>query len=96
MAIKLIFKCLHILSCECEFVISMLIHDNLQLNFHGGNTAWKITVRCRFRIFCGARVWQFRIAASISHSPIVRSNRFPRSLFVCMKSFDVYDISDKR
>jgi hypothetical protein len=72
MAIKLIFKCLHILSCECEFVISMLTHDNSQLNFHGGNTtASKITIRCRLRIFCGAHFWEFRVAPSISHNPIV-------------------------
>lgn len=59
MAIKLIFKCLHILSCECEFVINMLTHDNSQLNFHGGKTAWKITMLCGFRIVCGSTVWQF-------------------------------------
>ena len=53
MAIKLIFKCLHILSCECEFVISMLTRDNSQLNFHGEKTAYKITMLCGLRIFCG-------------------------------------------
>jgi hypothetical protein len=78
MAIKLIFKCLHILSCECEFVINMLTRDNSQLNFHGGKLRGKLqyAVACVSFAMQLFAVWEFRIATLISHIPTANWNRF--------------------
>ena len=58
MAIKLIFKCLHILSCEYEFVINMLTRDNSQLNFHGG----KNCVENYNALWLPYRLWRYCLA----------------------------------